>query len=98
MNKAEKDPPEKITPWMTDDLRTSLTNKRETDEEFKNWKLRGSNWMSKELDCWSLMLGLIASRRYLASPPVRTTLRRPHRFRYVLLYSLNLVGCVIAIT
>ena len=35
VNKAAKDPPEKIIPWMTDDLRTSLKNKRETDEEFR---------------------------------------------------------------
>ena len=35
VNKAGKGPPEKIIPWMTDDLRASLQNKRETDEEFK---------------------------------------------------------------
>ena len=35
VNKAMKDPPEKIIPWMTDDLCASLKNKRETDEEFK---------------------------------------------------------------
>jgi len=35
VNKAVKDPPEKIIPWMTDGLRTSLKTKRETDEEFK---------------------------------------------------------------
>ena len=35
VNKAGRGPPEKIIPWMTDDLRASLQNKRETDEEFK---------------------------------------------------------------
>ena len=35
VNKAAKDPFEKIIPWMTDERRTSLKNKRETDEEFK---------------------------------------------------------------
>ena len=35
VNKATKEPPGKIIPWMTDDLCASLKNKRETDEEFK---------------------------------------------------------------
>jgi len=35
VHKAAKDPPEKITHWMTDGLRTSMKTKRETDEEFK---------------------------------------------------------------
>jgi len=36
VNKAGKDPPEKIISWMTDDLRASLKNKSKTDKEFKN--------------------------------------------------------------
>ena len=35
MNKAGKGSPEKIIPWIMDDLCTLLQNKRETDEEFK---------------------------------------------------------------
>ena len=35
MNKATRGSPDKIITWMTDDLRASLLNKRETDEEFK---------------------------------------------------------------
>jgi len=35
VNEAEKEPPEKIIPWMTDDLRASFKNKREIAEGFK---------------------------------------------------------------
>ena len=35
VNKAAKEPPEKIIPWMTDDVRSSLKYKREIDEDFK---------------------------------------------------------------
>ena len=35
VNKAMRGSPDKIITWMTDDLRASLRNKRETDEEFK---------------------------------------------------------------
>ena len=35
VNKAGKGPPDRIIPWMTNDLRTSLKNKGKTNEEFK---------------------------------------------------------------
>ena len=35
VHKAAKDPPNKILHWMTDDIRTSLHTRRDTDEEFK---------------------------------------------------------------
>lgn len=35
VNKAAKEPLEKLIPWMTDDVRASLKYKRETNEEFK---------------------------------------------------------------
>ena len=35
VNKATRSSPNKIITWMTDDLRGSLQNKRETDEEFR---------------------------------------------------------------
>lgn len=34
-SKAAKEPSEKIIPWMTNDVRTSLKYKREANEEFK---------------------------------------------------------------
>ena len=35
VNKATRSPSDKIITWLTDDLRGSLRNKRETDDEFK---------------------------------------------------------------